>query len=264
MLTNKELWEQLHVLGLTPDEATFYLELLKKPTTHLQLSRTTGIERARIYRIADKLEKRSLLTRMTDDSGTFLVAADPAALEIDLAGKEQQLKRQRRTLSTLLPSLNALQGHLSGGFSVKTYEGQAGLKQMCWNELKTKGEIIVFGHGNIETVTNDHRWAVKHRARQVNAKYRNRDLVNEDWTDKSVLAHDTLYDAQLYTARMLPSRILKFVPEGQTVVYNDVVEIFHWKDDRRVGVEITSQSYATMLRQLFDDYWRQAQKISIE
>lgn len=251
-------------MGLSSDEATFYLELLKRPNTHLALSRATGIERARIYRIAEQLEKRSLLARMTDDRGTFLVAANPSALEIDLVDKEQQVKKQRNVLQTLLPSLGALQGFAGAStFSVKTYEGQAGIKQMCWNELKTKGEIITFGHGNIEALTNDRRWSARHRVHQVGARYRTRDLVNQNNIDRTSLASEALYQANLYKAGIVPSSVLSFTPNSQTVVYNDVVEIFHCDEDRRVGIEIINQPYADMMRQLFENYWRTAQEFTL-
>lgn len=244
-------------MGLSLDEATFYVELLKQPRTHLQLSRTTGIERARIYRIAEQLEKRSLLARVTDDRGTFLVAADPSTLEINLIEKEQQLKKQRSVLKTLMPSLGELQGlAASSSFSIKTYEGQAGIKQMCWNELKTKGEIVTFGHGNIEAITNDRRWASRHRMHQVDARYHTRDLVNQDNTDRATLASEDLYQAKLYRAGVLSQDVLTFTASSQTVVYNDVVEIFHCEEERRVGIEIINLPYANMMRQLFENYWR--------
>lgn len=261
MLTNKELLVRLRVMGLQLDEAKFYLELLKQPRTHLQISRATGIERARIYRIAERLEKRGLLTRITDDRGTFLVAADPSALEINLIEKEQQLKKQRAVLQTLVPSLSELQGlATSSSFSIKTYEGQSGFKQMCWNELKTRGEIVTFGHGNIETLTNDRHWTARHRMHQVDARYRTRDLVNQDNTDRAVLASEDLYQAKLYRAGVLPLDVLSFTASSQTVVYNDVVEIFHYEDEKRVGVEIVNLSYANMMRQLFENYWHISQE----
>ena len=263
MLTNRELLVRLRVLGLSPDGAKLYLELLKGPRTHLELSRGTGIDRAKIYRVAEQLENRSLLTHMTDDRGTFLAASDPSNLEVDLISKEQSLEQQRKALQTVLPSLTGLQLPASSTFSFKTYSGLAGIRQMCWNELKTKDEIIVFGHGNIEALTDDRRWAAKHRSHQLDARYHNRDLVNEDNASRSTLANERLYEANLYRAGILPKSVLQFEEGHQTVVYNDTVEIFHWQEDQRVGIEIISSTYATMMRQLFDHYWTMASELSL-
>lgn len=262
MLTNKELLGRLRVLGLSSDGAKFYLELLKGPSTHLQLSRTTGIERAKIYRIAEQLEIRGLLTRMTDDRGTFLVAADPSHLEIELISQEANLKQQRKALQALLPALNGTQPP-TDDFHFKTYVGDAGIKQMCWNELKTDGEIITMGHGNIEALTGDSYWAAKHRDRQVKSGYRNRDLVNENNTSSASLAHEQLYEANLYKAGVVSMNILDFGMTSQTVIYNDVVEIFHFQEEQKVGIEIINRSYANMMRQLFELYWVHSDKLNV-
>src|SRR5688500_4466321 len=81
--------EKLYRLGLQSGEAKLYVELLKSPTTHLRLAHATGINRTKVYRLIADLEKRSLVTRRTDDRGTFLVAADPATLEVEVVSQEE-------------------------------------------------------------------------------------------------------------------------------------------------------------------------------
>lgn len=73
--------ERLCMLGLNVEEAKIYLELLRKPSTHAQVSHATGINRTNVYRLVSELEKRSIITRRTDDRGKFLVATDPSTLE---------------------------------------------------------------------------------------------------------------------------------------------------------------------------------------
>jgi hypothetical protein len=265
MLNRADITARLQTIGLSNDEAKIYLELLKKPHNHLQLSRVTGIDRAKIYRMVERLEKRSLITRYVDDLGTFLMAADPSTLEVELLNEEQKLAARQEAYRGLLPDLQALQAMTAPGlspFQLRTYEGQSGFKQMCWHELKTVGEIITFGHGNIETLVDDSRWATKHRLLQVEARYHTRDIVNEDKVNRSKLANEKLYDAGLYSAAAIPAEILRF--DDQTVVYNDTVSIYHWQEGHRVGVEIVSATYAAMARQMFELYWKIAKKISID
>ncbi|MGH7196305.1 MAG: TrmB family transcriptional regulator [Candidatus Saccharimonadales bacterium] len=249
------LIQQLQSLGLEPDEVKIYLELLSEPSTHLQLSRSTGINRTKVYRVVEELEKQSLVTRRTDDRGTFLVASDPATLEVSLVTKEEELKRQHELLHSLIPTLSHLQNKDSRAFVVRTYEGRAGLKQMCWHELKAKGEVVALGNGTIEQITSDERWALKHREYQIAAGYKTRDLVNFDYTKNELpeLASKQLLASGLYSYRILPKEILTF--DNQTIVYNDTVAIYHWKHDQRVGVEIISHTYAQMMRQVFEYYW---------
>jgi DNA-binding MarR family transcriptional regulator len=261
-MSSKDLVAQLRILGLTTEEARCYLELLKEPSTHLRLSRALDIDRAKIYRLVEQLEKRSLVARRTDDRGTFLVATDASTLEVELADQEQRLQRRRTVLREISPQLASIQTMAqlrNSGFNFKAYDGQAGLKQMCWHELKTKGEILTLGHGNIEILTADDRWAEKHRIHQVNAGYYTRDLVNEDKLDWDKLASKTLYEADLYDVRVISSDILCF--DNQTVVYNDTVAVFHWQQDKKVGMEIISLTYANMMRQLFEHYWSMAKEV---
>ena len=149
--------ERLKDLDFTQDEAKIYIELLQVPSTHLQLSHATGINRTKVYRIIESLEARSIVARRTDDRGTFLTAADPAALEVSLANKQQKLLRQRDTLSQLLPILGGLVSKSDTTFIVRTYDGVAGLKQMCWHELKARGETLALGNGTIEQQVEDDR-----------------------------------------------------------------------------------------------------------
>ena len=108
MVNNQDILEKIRSFGLSTEEAKIYLELLQKPNTHLQLSRITGINRTKIYRLINDLEKKSLITRRTDDRGSFLVASDPKALEINLIAKEEQLKEQKSLFTQLLPTLSAI------------------------------------------------------------------------------------------------------------------------------------------------------------
>ena len=55
-----QIQEYLTAYGLSSDESRAYIALLEKPLSHLELARKTGINRTKIYRIADDLEKRVL------------------------------------------------------------------------------------------------------------------------------------------------------------------------------------------------------------
>ena len=187
------------------------------------------------------------------------MATDPATLEVELINRERYLRKQRDSFDQLLPTLIALHNNDSTAFIIRTYEGRAGLKQMCWHELKTKGELLGLGNGTIEDIVTDDNWANEHRSRQISVGYSVREVVNYAYGAddvKAVLASSRLYEAGLYLARLLPPEVLRF--DNQTVIYNDTVSIYHWKHDKKVGVEIISQSYADMMRQLFEHYWRLA------
>jgi sugar-specific transcriptional regulator TrmB len=258
MSNNETAIKQLRKLNLSTDEAVIYLELLKGPATHLRLSRRTGINRTKVYRMAEELEKRSLIARRTDDRGTFLVAADPSTLEVELVTNEERLKRQWTVFGQLMPTLSALQRNDRNAFVVRTYEGEEGLKQMCWHELNSKGDVVAFGNGTIEQAVSDNEWALRHRERQIAAGYKTRDLINRDYTTSELppLASEQLMKSGLYSCRVLSPDTIQF--DSQTVIYNDTVAIYHWKHDQKVGIEIISPTYARMMRLMFEHYWQMA------
>ncbi len=258
-MNNKEtLIERLRVLGLNRDEAKLYLELLREPNTHLRLAHLSGINRTKVYRLAENLEKRSLITKRSDDRGTFLVASDPATLEVALVNEEQKLKGQRQAFGTLLPALTQLKEGDRSSFIIQTYDGAEGLKQMLWHELRTKDEVLIFGNGTIEDlIGGDHRWAENHRAMALKMGYKVREILNPG-TKKRDFTEHIAFIKKIYRKRLLPA--VEVPLTHQIVIYNDTTAIYHWREEQKVGVEITDKDYAAMQRNIFEHYWRLAKE----
>jgi sugar-specific transcriptional regulator TrmB len=256
MLNNKDTLSYLQTLGLSRDESKLYMELLKSPRSHLELARATGINRTKVYRLADQLEKRSLIATQTDDRGTLLVASDPNTLEVDLVTREETLKNQRAIFKQLLPNLESIKEAANSplSFSVQTYEGVEGFKQMLWHELKATDEMVIFGSGNIEDLVPSKRWAEKHRAMTVDAGYRIRELLNPNGK-RAVFTLNEQFMSR-YTKRYIPEETLLL--KNQISICNDTVATYCWRDEQKVGVEITNHAHAEMMRLLFEHYWQRA------
>lgn len=259
MLNNKNtIVKYLRHLNLTADEATIYTELLKEPASHLELARATGINRTKVYRIVDQLEKRSLATMQTDDSGTFVYAADPATLEVELVNQEEKLKNQRAVFNHVLPDLENIRktgANSPDNFVVNTYDGVEGFKQMLWHELKTKDEVVIFGSGVMEKLVPNRRWTEKHRAKTVEAGYKVREIINpgkkeSDFTDNKEFVE------KVFSKRLIPDDVLFL--EHQVVIYNDTVATYCWRGDQKVGFEVVNKAYNQMMRQMFEHYWKLA------
>jgi DNA-binding MarR family transcriptional regulator len=255
--SERDLLERLCILGLKPDEAKVYLGLYRSPSTHLQLSRETGVNRTKVYRIVQELGKRGLIVRRIDDRGTFLVAGEITGLEVNLIQQEERLKRRRKILKNLASELSALKDK-DASFLFQTYEGVTGYKQMCWHELRAKGDLLSFGNGTIEEELTDSSWSSHHRRRQIDAGYKTLEITNYDFGENGFEAFTAraLIEAGLYEHRRLPPDVVTF--DGQTVIYNDTVAIYHWKHEKKVGVELVSNTYADMMRQIFYRYWNMA------
>lgn len=239
-------------LGLSKDEATIYLALLQGPSSHLELARRTHINRTRVYRVVEDLERRCLIIRRTDDRGTFIIAADPSALEIHQIAQEEETHHRRLVLAKLVPELQQLQRQIQHGFAVHTYEGVEGFKQMIWHELKTQGEMLAFGNMTYERLTGgDRLWSERYRMLSGQKEYQVRNIVNIPGRT-AVTAHSAY--ARSYRSRVVsPEDLPMYV---HLVVYNDTVAIFQLQNEQRVGVEIINEMFATTMRRIFDHYWR--------
>jgi DNA-binding MarR family transcriptional regulator len=251
MTDNKDnILQRLKSLNLSSDEAHIYLELLKGPATHLKLARATGVNRSKVYRVAEQLEKRSLVNVRSDDRGTFLIASDPATLEIELVTEEENVKSKRQSFESLLPFLQLIKNNDVSSFIVHTYEGEEGFKQMLWHELKTKGENLMFGRASLSDLVSNKRWISQHQARMEQAGYEASDirvLVNPGETGKLFTITTN------YHSREVPKDIMLL--ENQIATYNDTVAIYHWRHEQKVGVEIINSALAQTMRQVFTRYW---------
>lgn len=245
----------LSELGLSSPEVSIYLELLKKPATHAQLSLLTNINRTTLYRLVSKLEKRGIVTKRIDDRGTFLVADEPSVLEVDVVDQENRALRQRMALTQLLPALQSIKEGYAADFAIHTYESVDGLKRMLWHELKTVGECLCIGGAPLEELGIDRRWAEKHRQLITEAGYLVREISNPGVTPK----HFT--DNQLFLDKHCELAVIErdILPINHlTVVYNDTVAIYNVYEGRRIGLEIVSRSYAQTARSVFNNFWKLA------
>ncbi|HKR81685.1 MAG TPA: helix-turn-helix domain-containing protein [Candidatus Saccharimonadales bacterium] len=252
MEKNSEVYADLQVFGLSKEQAKIYAELLKAPTTHMALSQATGVNRSKVYRVVQDLEQSGLAARQTDDRGTFVVACDPNILESMVISQEQKAMEQRGTLQHLLPVLKNMQSADSNLFITRTYDGAEGIKQMCWHELKAKGQLLSFGSGRIEDLIPNHYWAEKHRAMSVDAGYEVCEIISNTADDVITFTDNQAY-MKRFRYRVLSADILQF--SNQTIIYNDTVAIYHWRENQKSGVEIINKAYAQMMRQIFWQYW---------
>jgi predicted transcriptional regulator len=252
MTDNNSLIAQLQSLGLTEDEATVYLHLLDNQSTHLRLSRETGITRSKVYHLVDMLEQRGLITHHVDDTGRYIVANRPENLQIQLTAEEERVKARQSTLQTLLPALERLRSsHSNRNFSLHTYEGSDGFRQMLWHELKTEGDLLLLGGGTVEELSPNPRWAARYREKIMAAGYQLRELMNaavpENFTHLQTFSKS-------YTKRFIDPTILRL--DNQITIYNNTVSTYHWRDGQKIGVEIINKEHAIMMRQIFELYWQ--------
>jgi len=149
--------------------------------------------------------------------------------------------------------LQALRGvGQTSQLAVRAYEGIEGFKQMLWHELKSKGEVLSLGGGDLEELVADPAWSMRHRERVLEAGYRIREILNSETDLPTFITNKDYLEA--YTCRGISAHTV--VLEDQIVIYNDVVAIYNWRHSKKVGIEIISKSFAETMRSVFESFWK--------
>lgn len=254
MRDNLTIKPQLQKLGLSDNEASIFMTLLDKPKNPIEVSRLTGIARSNVYRIADAMRERGLIHEQTTSDGRVLAAAEPAALELLVIEHEHAAARQRSQFEQILPILTEMTNQKTD-FSIQTYRGIGGLKQMLWNELKYK-EILIFSAGSLNGGTGK-QWAEKYRTEIIQRGIIQRSIENTHNPQPTVT--DQLEYDRYYIVRYLPHEILNIQPEIS--IHGDSISIYNsWTHQLQLGAEIHNPFLAELMRQMFEHYWQLAEE----
>lgn len=257
---NKQiLTTQLENFGLNEIEAELYLFLLENgPQTPLQLSRSINIDRSKVYRSVEKLLKQNFLEQSHAAWGKKLQAASPQNITLLLQKEEERLQKRKDALPRLIQELSDVPAYARREFEVKYYRGQDGLRQMLWNHLAAKKEILNFGYRDRNDIVGK-PYAEKVRQEQIARKLTLYEIENE--TDQDNYYYTDVENwAKYYRSRHIPKKHLEI--KQHTSIVNSTVSIINWVDDEEVGIEIVNTAYADMQRQLFWKFWEIAGDIT--
>jgi hypothetical protein len=245
-------------LGLEKEIADLYLSLHSHgPQTISELSRNAHVERTRIYRLIDKLLESNLIEVESHRKRGIIKAAPIANLHILISQKEQELKSLQDELG-LIEQILARNSLSSPAARVQFYEGPEGVRQMFWNQAKTKTEIVSILRDNMQDMTDlkfFERWAEKCDELQIHFRsvYGDRFIkAQKDGYSK----HDNRR-LEHWQGRRIAPEILPI--SHTTVIYDNVVVYYNWKDGEVFGVEIYNKDIANAQRTFFEMLWRQAQ-----
>jgi hypothetical protein len=185
------------------------------------------------------------------------VATPPDQLDFLISDRQYQLNQLKSSLPTLQSNLVQLAQASTDSSRVLYYHGIDGLKQISYNSLRAKGELLTFEIGTLDSFFS-HAEAEKLRARFVANKIHIRTLTNTayigPWTNETEMVHD-------WAVRYLDPRGNPF--QFEILIYNDVYCMYRYTGDEVFCVEIYSQELADMQRQLFEYLWQVAKPLKI-
>jgi len=260
MVNKIDIVQQLISFGLDRRESETYLVLLQKGNlTPLVLSRETGINRTTLYRVLDKLVALGLIKEVLDYKSSSFAANPPDSLKILYAQKEIELKDTQERLDGLVKDLSALPKDTGGPTKVLYYQEVSGLRQLLWNTLQAKDEVVGFGYGDWNKGVG-RKFAEKIRVEYVEQKVHGKELLNEGQLDKELsFTNNKEYLSKYYEHRIIPRKTLSI--NHDTYIYNDVFAFYHIFRGELFGVEIHNAGIARTQKQIFNILWKQAKKV---
>ncbi len=254
-MNKQELRGYLQKFGLTSDEASVYLELLEKGQgTPLSISRLTGVNRTKVYRLIDQMEKSKLVVQEIRDKTTMVSPAPIERVEELLKQKQGVVAELSKNWSEAATMLSQMQASRQAETKVKYYKGKSGIEQMVWNVLKAKKEILGYTFRDLSHFVG---------AKFMNSfveEFKLRNLKMRDIYSDEYLASQPIDNnwAGKIDSRYLPGNILA-IPH-QMDIYDDVVTFYSWNEGEVWGTEIYNPKVAQMQKQLFELAWEKAKK----
>lgn len=247
-------------LGLEDEIADMYLALhAHGPQSISELSRNSGVERTRIYRLIDTLLESGLIEVETHYKKGILKAAPISNLRILISKREQELQSLQDELQ-LVEQVLGRNSLSSPATRIQFYQGPEGARQMLWNETRARAQSEVVGilYENIQIKTDSRffeRWADACNEKDLHF----RGIIGEPFqkSQKAWYGDTMQHRLHHWEARTLAENI--FPITHSTFVYDDVVAYLNWKDDEIFGIEIYNAQIADMQRLMFWLLWEQSQ-----
>lgn len=241
-------------LGLEREIADIYLALhAYGPQSISQLSRNAHVERTRIYRLIDQLISSNLIEVEAQQKRGIVRAAPIANLRILISQKEQELKSLEDELAIIeqLLSRNSLSSPLA---RVQFYEGAEASKQIRQNILKAQSVVLSTLLKPVSEEFDQH--FVQHWVKEANGHtIEFRTLLDEK--------HQHVQQEQPVSLSLNPSTIRYvssriFPIRHSSIVYDNVVAMFYWRNRDIFGIEIYNEHFANAQKVFFDMLWQQS------
>jgi len=244
-------------LGLSSYESRIFMTLLTQGRlTVLEMSRSSGISRTSVYRYVDELEKQGLIQEVREGEKRYYQTIDIHNLKLLIEQRESEVKFLKQSIPQILPCFSLTEELAQPGTKVKMYKGAEGIKQMMWNSLKTRTEVLAYSfRANSEIVGK--AFANKWKREFIKRRLRMRNLVDEGYsksTDEKIVGKRAGFET-----RVLPRKLLHLT--HQSDIYNDVTAYYTWHHQKVFGVEIHSSSITEAQKQIYEIVWRSAKRV---
>ena len=203
-------------LGLDQEVADIYLALYSHGPQHIAaLSRLSGVERTRIYRLIDTLLESNLIEVDSSQTRGTIKAAPISNLRILINQRTEELKNLTDELE-LMEQVLARNSLSHGHTRIQMFPGPEGLRQMIMHELQADTDVVGHTHSDLFTALGN--------------------KFGDDLSDEQ--------KKRLETSKHLPDRGFAH----SCHIYGDVVAYLYTGGQEAYGFEIHDPQVANSLR----------------
>lgn len=243
----------LEQLGLSRVEQQVYTSLVETGTaTVLTLAKASGINRTTTYRLLERLKSTGLVEEIVDEHRLLYRVSGSHILDQLIKEKARDVRLMQELFPTIAPLVNSVAESSQPGTKVLFYRGSEGIKQMVWNVLKTKKEMVGYTYRSVWEITGiefANSWYREFADRHLYC----RDIYSDSYlgakNSQEIIDHHKYFES-----RYIPPKVLDI--SYQTDIYNDVVGLYNWHEGEVFGVEIYNEKIARRERQLFEIVWK--------
>lgn len=241
-------------LGSGQSEAELFTSLLEKGTqTVLDLSRNTGINRTKVYRLLEIMKRRGLVDEIVEENKRLIKAVDIHRLELLLKEQESKATTLRNIFPNISEIISASKESSQPDTKVVFHRGADGIKQMVWNTLQSKSELVGYTYRRLDEIVGKKFAEEWHNAWITNG-LKMRDIYSDEYLKSKKHEKAIHYNTKYFDSRYIPAKILSV--NHQVDIYNDVIAYYNWYEGEVFGVEIYNEKVASMQKQLFEIIWK--------
>ncbi len=237
----------LEQAGLSGNEAKIYLSLLELGSAMAgEITKKSGVNRTNVYDALERLIGKGLVSYVIQSNRKYFEATLPDRIIKYLDEKENELKRKKKLIHSILPELELKRKLSKEPQEATIYKGKKGIKSIAEDVLKTKKELLTFGaEGKFVDVFTHYaqQWHIRRKKLNIPVKI----IYNERIRHKKSKAKFPIlkmrFNAHLYDT------------PATTWVYGNKVAIVVWSD-QPIATLIRSKEVADSYKQFFDILWK--------
>jgi sugar-specific transcriptional regulator TrmB len=242
----KNMKEQLEELGLTKNESSIYLFLLKKgETTTGSIIKETRIANSRVYESLNALIEKGLVSYNVQKEGKHFIAEDPKKfIEIE--------EQRKKKIQELVPGLLSLKNSEQKETTTAVYEGYEGFKtafKKIIDDCAVGGTINILGFSQPEyQSSNLQLFLANANLKSIQKKQKLQvitDVSSKDFQKDIAKAKNT-------TMKYMPAGYLS--PAAMDI-FEDYVYIFLWEEKPFVFM-IKNKMIAESFKTYFNFLWK--------